>query len=385
MMSFDYIMPVNIKFGPGSSKLAGQVVREMACRKPFIVTDHGIIETGLHDAVTQSLEKEGLAYEIFSDVRPNPIPDNVTTGVAAYNRAGVDCIITIGGGSPMDEAKGIGVILVHGGTIEAFCSGTKSVVHQSPPLITIPTTAGTGSEISLGGGVITDPIGKRKLIFGGPGSRPRVALVDPELTYGMPPQLTALTGADALSHAIEGYFSKRAQPITDLYARESIRRLLTDLPRAVADGANKTARESIMLAALLGGMSMQGGLGIVHCLAHAVGGQTDLPHGLLCGLLVPEVLAYNFPVIEQKMASLAEDLGIAAPGTSTTKKAEVLIDSIRELLVSVEITVPETLAVNEAVIDAWTVGGMAEKRFQQNYTRDITSEQMRAMLSRVFM
>ena len=384
MTTFNYKMPVNIKFGPGSSQLAGQVLKEMACRKPLVVTDEGIIAAGVHKAIMRSLEKAGLSYETFSAVRPNPMPDNVTDGVAAYTRAGADCIIALGGGSPMDVAKGIGVILVHGGSIVDFCTGTKAVTHQSPPLITIPTTAGTGSEISPGG-VITDPVGKRKLVFGGPGSRPLVALVDPEPTYGIPPRLTALTGLDALSHAIEGYFSKRAQPIVDLYARESIRRVLNDLPIAVADGAHKAARESVTLAALLGGMSMQGGLGIVHCLAHAVGGHTDLPHGLLCGLLIPEVLAHNFPAIEPKMASLAQYLGVATPGADPTRNAQAVIEAIRKLLAAVEITAPDNLEVNETDIDAWTAVGMADKRFQASYTREITATEMKAMLGRIFM
>lgn len=284
MLEFSYHIPTKIQFGPGSSQLGGWAIKELGRKKPLIVTDEGVINAGLAKMLTQSLEKEGIHYEIFSDVQSNPTLNNVAAGTEVYENIGADCLIGLGGGSPMDVSRGIAVIAVHGGKIEEFCLGKRAIETPPPPIISIPTTAGTGSEVSSGG-VVTDPISKLKLVFGSPLLFSEVALIDPDLTYSLPPHLTAWTGLDALSHAIEGFLSQRSQPIVDLYAREAILLICKQLAIAYHNGGNREARQSLMLAALLGGMAMRGGLGLVHTLAHVIGGAYRPPPRLkLCSV-----------------------------------------------------------------------------------------------------
>ncbi|MBA7648081.1 Choline dehydrogenase [subsurface metagenome] len=329
------------------------------------------------------MEKEGIRFEIFSEVKSNPTIKNVQDGTDKYKDAGADCLIGLGGGSPMDVSRGIGVIAVHGGKIEDFCLGKLSIEDPPPPIISIPTTAGTGSEVSPGG-VVTDPARKLKLVFGGPLLFAAVALIDPELTYSLPPQLTAWTGLDALSHAVEGFFSRRAQPIVDLYARQAVRLISKHLAAAYHNGENREARQSLMLAALLGGMAMRGGLGLVHTLAHVIGGHIDIPHGLNCALLLPEVMAHNLPAVKQKMALLAADLGAVAQEVAENQAAQAAVNAVRDLLQKLKIELPAGLKASEEDLEAWVSAALEETRYQPNYSRDITAEEMKNMLRRVF-
>ncbi len=383
MLEFNYHMPTKIQFGPGSSQLVGRVIKKLGRKKPLIVTDEGVINAGLVKMLTQSLEKEGIRYEIFSDVQSNPTLNNVVAGTEVYKNIGADCLIGLGGGSPMDVSGGIGVIAVHGGKIEEFCLGKRAIEKLPPSIISIPTTAGTGSEVSPGG-VVTDPARKLKIVFGSPLLYSEVALIDPELTYSLPSHLTAWTGLDALSHAVEGFFSQRSQPIVDLYAREAVRLISKHLVIAYHNGENREARQSLMLAALLGGMAMRGGLGLVHALAHVIGGHIDLPHGLTCAVLLPEVMTHNLPAVTGKMVILAADLGVATPETDEIQGAEVVVNAVRNLLKELRVEVPADHRVGDEVLDAWTSTAMEYARYEPNYPREITAEEMKTMLRRVF-
>lgn len=383
MLKFNYHIPTKIQFGPGSSQLVGQVIKELGKKKPLIVTDEGVINAGLVKTISQSLEKEGIRYETFSDVQSNPTLNNVVGGTKMYKNIGADCLIGLGGGSPMDVSRGIGVIAVHGGKIEEFCLGKRAIEKPPPPIISIPTTAGTGSEVSPGG-VVTDPVSKLKLVFGSPFLFSGVALIDPELTYSLPSHLTAWTGLDALSHAMEGFLSQRSQPIVDLYAREAVRLISKQLVIAYHNGENREARQSLMLAALLGGMAMRGGLGLVHALAHVIGGHIDLPHGLNCALLLPEVMAHNLPAVKEKMAVLAVDLGIATPHMDKMQRAEAVVNAVRDLLKELRVELPADLKEDEEVLDTWVSAAMEYTRYHPNYPREMTAEAMKAVLRRVF-
>ncbi|MFQ6079741.1 MAG: iron-containing alcohol dehydrogenase [Thermodesulfobacteriota bacterium] len=383
MLEFNYHIPTKIRFGPGRSQMVGQVVKELGRRKPLIVTDEGLISAGLVKIITQSLEKEGIRYEIFSDVRSNPTIENVVGGTEVYKNVGADCLIGLGGGSPMDVSRGIGVIVVHGGKIEEFCSGKRTIGKPPPPIISIPTTAGTGSEVSPGG-VVTDPISKLKLVFGSHLLFSEVALIDPELTYSLPPTLTAWTGLDALSHAVEGFLSQRSQPIVGLYSREAVRLISKHLVIAYRNGENQKARQGLMLAALLGGMAMRGGLGLVHTLAHVIGGHIDLPHGLNCALLLPEVMAHNLPAVKEKVALLAADLGVAAPDMNETQRAEAAVSAVRGLLTDLRVELPADLKIGDEALNAWVSAAMEYTRYQPNYPRQMTAKEMKSMLRRVF-
>ena len=383
MLEFDYYIPTKIHFGPGRSQLVGQVIKGWGRKKPLIVTDEGVIGAGLAKIITQSVEKEGIRNEIFSDVKPNPTLDNVKIGAKMYENIGANCLIGLGGGSPMDVARGIGVIAVHGGEIEEFCLGKRAIEKPPPPIVSIPTTAGTGSEVSSGA-VVTDPVSKLKLVFGNPLLFSQVALIDPELTYSLPANLTAWTGLDALSHAVEGFLSQRSQPIVDLYAREAVRLISKQLAIAYHDGENREARQSLMLAALLGGMAMRGGLGLVHTFAHVIGGHMDLPHGLSCALLLPEAMAHNLPAVKKKMGALAADLGVVTPDMGEIQRAEAAVSAVRGLLKELRVEFPAALRVDEDILDAWVSAATEYTRYQPNYTREMTAKEMKGMLRRVF-
>jgi len=352
MLDFNYHMPTKIQFGARCSQLAGQIIKQLGTKKPLIVTDEGVINAGLARILTQSLEKEGIPYEIFSDVQSNPTLNNVEAGTKLYKDIGTDCL-------------------------------KRAIEKPPPPIISIPTTAGTGSEVSPGG-VVTDPVSKLKLVFGSPLLFSEVALIDPELTYSLPSHLTAWTGLDALSHAVEGFLSQRSQPIVDLYAREAVRLISKQLVIAYHNGENREARQSLTLAALLGGMAMRGGLGLVHTLAHVIGGHIDLPHGLNCALLLPEVMVHNLPATKEKMAALAVDLGVAKPDMNETRRAEAGVSAVRDLLKDLRVELPEDLKVGEKVLGAWVSAAMEYTRYRPNYPREMTAEQMKSMLRRVF-
>ena len=382
MPEFGYYIPTKIHFGPGRSQLIGQVVRGLDKRKPLIVTDEGIISIGLAKIITQSLEKEGIHFEIFSDVQSNPTVRNVEDGTKKYKSVSADCLIGLGGGSPMDVSRGIGVVAVHGGKIEDFCLEKRPIEKPPPPILSIPTTAGTGSEVSAGA-VVTDPNRKLKLVFGSPLLFSEVALVDPEMTYSLPPRLTAWTGLDALSHAMEGFLSQRAQPIVDLYAKESIRLILKQLSEAYHNGQNREARQGMMLAALLGGMAMRGGLGLVHTVSHVIGGHIDLPHGLTCALLLPEVITHNLPAVKGKLAALSAYLGLAAADMDAMQRAEALVNAVRGLLVDMKIALPADLKLDENILDTWVSAAIEYKKYQPNYPREITPQELKGILKKV--
>jgi alcohol dehydrogenase class IV len=383
LREFDYCIPTKIHFGPGRSQLVGQVVRGWGKRKPLIVTDEGVISIGLAKIITQSLEKEGIHFEIFSDVQSNPTLRNVEDGTKKYKGISADCLIGLGGGSPMDVSRGIGVVAVHGGKIEDFCLEKRPIEKASPPIISIPTAAGTGSEVSAGA-VVTDPNRKLKLVFGSPLLFSEVALVDPEMTYSLPPHLTAWTGLDALSHAMEGFLSQRAQPIVDLYAKEAIRLIFKQLGEAYHNGQDREARQGMMLAALLGGMAMRGGLGLVHAVSHVIGGHIDLPHGLTCALLLPEVITHNLPAVKGKIAALAEYLGLAAADMDAMQRAEAVVSAVRGLLEDLKIALPADLKLDENIFDTWVSAAIEYKRYQPNYPREITPQELKGILKRVF-
>jgi alcohol dehydrogenase class IV len=383
MVEFTYHMSTQIQFGSGRVKGVGAVVKGWNKKKPLIVTDAGVIKAGVAKNITQSLEKEGVQFDIFSDIKTNPTVESVAAGTKKYKDAKADCLIGLGGGSPMDVSRGIGVIAVHGGKIEEFCLGQRIIEKSPPPIIAIPTTAGTGSEVSSGG-VVTDPTRKIKLVFGGPLLFSNVAIVDPELTYHLPPNLTAWTGLDALCHAIEGFLSRRAQPIVDLYAREAVRLISHYLVKAYRNGEDREARENVMLAALLGGMAMRGGLGLVHAMAHVIGGHIDLHHGLNCALLLPEVMDYSLPAVKKKMALLAVDFGIASSDTDETQAAQAAVHAVRDLLTQMKVEVPAHLKVDGKEIDSWVSASIESARYKPNYPREMTAEEMKTMLQRVF-
>jgi 4-hydroxybutyrate dehydrogenase len=308
----NYLTAVN--FGAGAAESVTQVMSEVGLSKPLIVSDAGIVAAGILDRPEFSALS---ALPRFLDVPTNPTESAVLAGLDAYRSGECDGVIAIGGGSPIDLAKGIALLATHDGPLEQYAAILGGVARITPdvaPMIAIPTTAGTGSEVGRAALITLDD--GRKLGFISGYLIPKRAICDPLLTLGLPAGLTAATGLDALSHCVETYLSPRNNPPAEAIARDGFERIWKALPVAVADPSNVAARSDLMMGALEGGMTFQKGLGAVHSLSHALGGLKDLKlhHGLLNAILMPEVIRWNRAVPEaaakvnvlERLAGIAE-------------------------------------------------------------------------------
>lgn len=319
-------MPTRWKFGSGVSTQVGLESRRLiqgAKAKALVMTDPGVRGAGLLNSVLNSLAEVGLEYSIFADVEPNPRDRTVHAAAERFHDENADLFVAVGGGSVIDTAKGAAIVVTHGGPITAY-AGWEKAPGPITPLVAIPTTAGTGSEVTFWA-VITDSATHTKLAIGDPDLAPAVALVDPLLTRRLPPALTLATGLDALTHAIEAYTCRLANPISDALALQAIRLIASNLPQAVANGENLTSREGMLLAASLAGIAFNNAdVAAVHCLSEALGSLYDAPHGLLNAILLAYVMAYQRPACEERYADVAQALG-------TEPRAEVAIGRIIEL------------------------------------------------------
>jgi len=288
-------VPTVVKHAPGALACLADEVKQLGMKRPMLVTDKGLVKAGLVGQVTQALKAGGVDYCLFDEVVANPPIALVDGGADTYRREGCDGLIGFGGGSSMDTAKSIGVVAVHGGSILDYeWADPQPIKQRIPPLITVPTTAGTGSEVTLWA-VITDPARKIKYNVGGtPDIAAHVALIDPLLMLDLPGPITAGTGLDALTHAIECYTCAYAQPWPDAVALWAIETLAQWLPVAFAQGHNQEARYKVAMAAMLAGMSYgTESAGAVHAMSQTAGGVYNLPHGTLTAALLPPVMAYK--------------------------------------------------------------------------------------------
>ena len=302
----------SIEFGAGSLATLPQALADVAVRRPFIVSDSGLAATGLLARVAGLI---GGEVATFLDVPPNPTEDAVNAALAAYRAAGCDGIVALGGGSPIDLAKGVALLATHPAPLVQYAAiegGGPRIKGNVAPVIAIPTTAGTGAEV--GRAALLSLNDGRKLGFISQHLIPKRVICDPELTLGLPPGLTAATGLDALSHCIETFCSPRYNPPADAIALDGAGRVWRNLERAVANGSDLTARSEMMMAALEGGLSFQKGLGAVHSLSHALGaiGELKLHHGTLNAVLMPAVLRANADTIGEKLPRLKAAMGLAA-------------------------------------------------------------------------
>ncbi|SMB99343.1 choline dehydrogenase [Thermanaeromonas toyohensis ToBE] len=333
-----WITPTLIKHGPGSLKTIGEEIKRLGGRKALIVTDAGVVKAGLLQRLTAVLEEEKIPYRVFSEVVGNPPVELVGRGTAAYKESEADILIALGGGSSIDTAKAIGVEVVHGDSILNYEYGKQEITNKIPPLIAIPTTAGTGSEVTLWA-VITDPARKIKFNVGGtPLIAPAVALIDPELMLDLPANLTAWTGMDALSHAIECYTCAYAQPITDAVALMAIELIAQNLRKAVAYGHDLEARYNMAMAACLAGMSYgTESAGAIHAMAQTFGGYIDVHHGYLTAVMMPVVMEYNWMGCPEKYARIALAMGEDIRGLKVEEAAKLAIKAVKELVADLEI------------------------------------------------
>lgn len=305
-------VPTRMIHGPGALGRLSAVVAELGIEKPLIVTDSGVVATGI---VGRAQEQVAGAV-LFAEVHENPDIALINRGAAVYADNGCDGLIAIGGGSPMDAAKGIGVVARHGGSILDYEWGGAPIEQAIPPLVAIPTTSGTGSEVTLWA-VVTDSDRQIKYNVGGtPLIAPHTALIDPELTLGLPAAITAATGMDALAHAVECFTCDYHQPFNDAVALQSIELVARWLPAAVADGADLEARTGMAHAATLGGMAYgTESAGAAHAMSQSAGGVHDCSHGALTARLLGPVCEFNAPASPARYARVAQGLGIRSPGT----------------------------------------------------------------------
>jgi len=319
-------------FGIEARKMAGKYAKNLGAKHVLVVTDKGVFHAGWVKDVTDSLEKEKVTYTLFADIVPNPRASNVAEGVKVYREHKCDGIVTVGGGSPMDCAKGIGIVVSNMGTILDY-EGVDKIRYPLPPLICIPTTAGTSADVSQFA-IINDTARKVKIAIVSKSIVPDVALIDPEVTLSMETSLSIYTGLDALTHAFEAYVSNANSGITDLYALEAIALLYRALPKVVERPYDIDARASVMMASLLAGLAFSNAsLGVVHAMAHSLGGWLDLPHGLCNAILLDHAVAYNFVYAKERYQSIAPHMGLKSSLT-----CKELVAHINEFKASLGLT-----------------------------------------------
>jgi len=318
-------------FGAGAGNLAGQFAANLSVKKALIVSDPGVDRLGLPGTMADSLRDEGVACAVFADVSANPRDTEIMTGAELYRREGCDAIVAVGGGSPMDCAKAIGIVCTNDRHVLEF-EGVDNVDRPGPPLICIPTTAGTAADISQFC-IVNDTGRKVKIAIVSKTMIPDVALIDPVLTVTMDPHLTAHTGLDALTHAVEAYVSNASSAFTDLNALEAVRLIRRHLLRAIEAPDDLDARTGMMLASTYAGLAFSNAiLGAVHAMAHSLGGLLDLPHGLCNAILLDHVADYNLAAAPQRYRGLGLALGadIAATADEDTIR-QATLGAIRQL------------------------------------------------------
>ena len=317
-------------FGADARLLVGRYAKNFGARKVLVVSDPGVIQAGWSAEALASLEEEGLAFTTFSSVRSNPRDEEIMAGAWLYMSEGCNVIVAVGGGSAMDCAKGIGIVSSNGGHILDY-EGVDQVPVPGPPLICIPTTAGSSADVSQFA-IINDFERKVKIAIVSKTVVPDVALIDPITTLTLDVKLTAHTGMDALSHAIEAIASNASSPITDLHALEAVRLLSGNLKNVLSDPSNLTFRSNMMLGSLHAGIAFSNAsLGAVHAMSHSLGGLLDLPHGQCNAMLLPCVMEFNFEVVPQAYYRVGEAMGLHLAGMPESQQKKAVLDAIKNL------------------------------------------------------
>jgi alcohol dehydrogenase class IV len=295
--------PTTIVFGVGAVKTVGDHVKRLGASRALVVCDAGVVKVGIAERVRALLEEGGVAAAVFSAVDPNPVEKNVFDGVGAYKSHGAGCVVSVGGGSPLDVGKLVALKVTHDRPLVDYDDATDGWRHvrpDVPPIITIPTTAGTGSEVGRSGVVTLAATGRKTVIFS-PHLLAKVALLDPELTRTMPPGVTAATGFDALTHCLEAFCSTGDHPMADAIALGGLELCAASLVRVVEQGDDLAARGDMMKAAMMGAVAFQKGLGACHSLAHPLSSEKGLHHGLANALCLPAVVEFNQPAVHSKL------------------------------------------------------------------------------------
>ena len=365
-------------------EIPGELTRR-GYKKVFVCTDPDLVKFGVAAKVTDLLDEAGIAYSVYSDIKPNPTIQNVTDGVEAFKAAEADSIVTIGGGSAMDTAKAIGVIITNPEFADVrSLEGVAPTKNHAVFTIAVPTTAGTAAEVTINY-VITDVEKVRKFVCVDTNDAPEVAVVDPEMMATMPARLTASTGMDALTHAIEGYTTKGAWEMSDMFHLKAIELISKNLRDAVAEaksGVPGSGREGMALAQYIAGMGFSNvGLGVDHSMAHTLSAHFDTPHGVACAMLLPIAMEFNKPVVTERLAKVAVAMGVDTTGMSTDEAADAAIAAVKQL--SVDVNIPTVCeAITEDELDTLTKDAMADACFPGN-PREATYDDVMGMFRQI--
>ncbi|WP_281657083.1 lactaldehyde reductase [Collinsella stercoris] len=366
------------------AEIPGELQRR-GYKKVFVCTDPDLVKFGVAAKVTDLLDEAGIAYSVYSDIKPNPTIQNVTDGVKAFKAAEADSIVTIGGGSAMDTAKAIGVIITNPEFADVrSLEGVAPTKNHAVFTIAVPTTAGTAAEVTINY-VITDVEKVRKFVCVDTNDAPEVAVVDPEMMASMPAGLTASTGMDALTHAIEGYTTKGAWEMSDMFHLKAIELISKNLRDAVAEaksGVPGSGREGMALAQYIAGMGFSNvGLGVDHSMAHTLSAHFDTPHGVACAMLLPIAMEFNKPVVTERLAKVAVAMGVDITGMSTEEAADAAIAAVKQL--SVDVNIPTVCeAITEEELDTLTKDAMADACFPGN-PREATYDDVMGMFRQI--
>ncbi len=338
---FSINQPTRIHFGANAIEDLPQIVKDLGGNTVFMVIDPGLKKAALVDQIVAPLKDGSIPYKMYDKVDPEPGMKLADQGAKLAKKAGADCIIGVGGGSAMDVAKAISILLTNGGKAEDYI-GLGKIKKAGVPKIMVPTTSGTGAEVTFTAVFINEKTKSKGGMNGDP-LYPEAAVLDPTLTLSLPPDVTAATGIDAFTHALEAYVSTQAHTISDMYALEAIDLISRNLPKAYAHGGNLEARSATLLGSLLAGKALAtAGVGLVHAMAYPMGGMFAVPHGLANAVLLPYVVDFNIIGNPEKFAAIAEVMGMETEGLGLREAAQSVIEAVYNLNADVEI--PSSLA-----------------------------------------
>ena len=367
--------------GSGAIQEIATEAKAHGFKKALVCSDPDLIKFGVTAKVTDILDKNGLEYELYSEIKPNPTIDNVKHGVETFKKSGADYLIAIGGGSSMDTSKAIGIIIANPEFEDVrSLEGVAPTKKPCVPIIAVPTTAGTAAEVTINY-VITDVERKRKFVCVDPHDMPIIAIVDPDMMSSMPKGLTASTGMDALTHAIEGYTTKAAWEMTDMFHLKAIEIIARSLRSAVAN--EKGGREGMALGEYIAGMGFSNvGLGIAHSMAHTLGAVYDTPHGVACAMMLPIVMEYNADCTGEKYREIARAMGVkGVDDMSVEEYRKAAIDSVAQL--SVDVGIPTKLeAIKEDDLDFLAESAHADACAPGN-PKDASVEDLKALFRKI--
>lgn len=379
MENYEIRVPGKVRFGAGSTETMGEEATKIGAKRALIVTDPGVYQTGITNPVKANLSKAKISVDVFSEAEPEPTYSKLNATAKELRKNNYDLLVAIGGGSSIDTAKGLSILFAHGGIGQDY-GGTEKVPGPGVPLFACPTTAGTGSEVTniavfddrergLKEGIVSNYL------------LARIAFVDPTLTYGCPPKVTAASGMDALIHAIEGYTGNKATTFSDVVALKAMQLIMGNLRRAVKDGSDKEARNRMSEGALFGGMAfMNSGCAAVHALAFPLGSQFHVPHGVANAVLLPYVTEYNLSANLTRYAMVAKMLGVPMEGLSDEEAAEKGLQAAKALAADIGIpTHLRELGVPKEALEGLATATMNVTRLLANNPKPLTLDDVRGI------